>query len=327
MGNDRSTDRTGDAARRAEVEAAWSAYKLLAIDSPDPGALAELFTEDARFEDRYRGAIVGRAAIARHLASVREECPAMTYWIEWEIVDGDRVAFYRWHNLPDPAGGGARFAYPSTTFLEYAGDGKFRHEADYYNPGGVERTVDEWTAAGGNKSTEPDPTLRGIDGWAPDPRTPTYPREEVEAAFANYRERASIAVATGDWDQWADMFADDAHYREHSFGYFRSQQEIREWITAIPFATMYYPVPYYLIDGNRLSALIPNVLPAPDGSDVYFGFDNNTILHYAGNGQWSYEEDVYSMREAEHAITSWVAAGGVLSMSVEDALRLNEPLP
>ena len=44
----------------------------------------------------------------------------------------------------------------------------------------------------------------------------------------------------------------------------------------------------------------------------YFGFDVNTILHYAGNGKWSYEEDVYSPIEAQAAITSWIKAGGVI---------------
>jgi hypothetical protein len=34
------------------------------------------------------------------------------------------------------------------------------------------------------------------------------------------------------------------------------------------------------------------------------------ILHYAGNGTWSYEEDVYNPREAKDVIMKWIAAGG-----------------
>ena len=79
-----------------------------------------------------------------------------------------------------------------------------------------------------------------------------------------------------------------------------------------PFPTMEFPPSFALIDGNRVSALIPNILPAPEGDDGYYGFDVNTILHYAGNGKWSFEEDVYNPREAEDVVARWVAAGGVL---------------
>ena len=57
---------------------------------------------------------------------------------------------------------------------------------------------------------------------------------------------------------------------------------------------MEFPPSYALIDGNRVSTLIPNILPAPEGDDGYYGFDVNTILHYAGDGRWSYEEDAYN---------------------------------
>ncbi len=73
-----------------------------------------------------------------------------------------------------------------------------------------------------------------------------------------------------------------------------------------------FPVKSYSIDGNRVSALIPNILPAPDGDDGYYGFDVNTILHYAGNGKWSYEEDVYSPGEADDVVQAWINAGGVI---------------
>ncbi len=82
-----------------------------------------------------------------------------------------------------------------------------------------------------------------------------------------------------------------------------------------PFPTMEFPVSWRLIDGNRVSALIPNILPAPEGDDGYYGFDVNTILHYAGNGKWSFEEDVYSPAEAQDVINRWIAAGGVIPSS------------
>lgn len=268
---------------RDEVEAAWAAYKSKPPSEHDRNGWLK-------------------------------EHPSLTTWIEWEIVDGDRIGFYNWNNLPDPTGEGRRFAFPNTTFLTYGGNGEFSYERDYFNQPDVDRVFAEWKNAGGDSKTPPDSTLRGIEGWAPEPSETVFPREEIEAEFARYREQAALAVATGDWEPWAAQFTDDAHYREHHYGYFRSQREIRDWILSVmkPFPTMQFPVSWYVIDGNRLSALIPNVLPPPEGDDGYYGFDVNTILHYAGDGKWSYEEDVYSLRDAEEAVKRWVMAGGTI---------------
>ena len=299
---------------REEIEAAWAEYKRRGVGEHDWAGWAKMFTDDARYEEHNLGVFEGQRAIEDFIVSTMKDFPAMTLWIEWEIIDGDRIGFYIWNNLPDPTGTGRRFGFPNTTFLTYGGDGKFSFEGDYYNPADAERVFAEWIEAGGRRNTPQDPSLRGIDAWAPEPRPTVHPRDEIEAEFAKYRERAARAVATGDWDQWAAQFTDDAHYREHHYGYFRSQKEIREWITSVmqPFPTMEFPVSWYVIDGNRVSALIPNILPPPDGDDGYYGFDVNTILHYAGEGKWSYEEDVYSPRDAEETVKRWLAAGGVI---------------
>lgn len=297
---------------RTEVEEAFAEFRRRGEQNMDWAAWAELFTDDALYEEHHLGTFHGRAQIKDWIVACMKDYPAMTLWIDWVIIDGNRIGFYIWNNLPDPKGDGSRYGFPNTTFLEYAGDGRFKWEADYYNPADAERVFRAWLDAGGRRNTKPDSSLKGIDAWAPDPRTPVYPREEVEREFWAYRERGNIAVATGDWDQWADQFTDDAHYREHHFGYYRSQAEIRAWIKSVmqPFPTMEFPPTFALIDGNRVSALIPNILPPPAGSDGYFGFDVNTILHYAGNGKWSYEEDLYNPREAEAMIRRYLKAGG-----------------
>jgi len=297
-----------------EIEAAWAEYQRRGVGEHDWPGWADMFTDDARYEEHFLGVFEGKAAISKFIVDVMKEYAAMTLWIEWSIIDGDRIGFYIWNNLPDPAGTGKRYAFPNTTFLQYGGDGKFSFEADYYNPADAERVFTEWLTDGGKRDTPQDRSLRGIDGWNPEPPTPAFPREEIEAEFEKYRRRASLAVETGDWDQWAAQFTDDAHYREHHYGYYTSGQQIREWINSVmqPFPTMEFPPSYALIDGNRVSALIPNILPAPEGDDGYYGFDVNTILHYAGHGKWSFEEDVYNPREAEDVVARWIAAGGVL---------------
>jgi hypothetical protein len=299
---------------RDEVEAALQEYLRLGALEEDWEAWADLFTDDALYEEHQLGTFRGRAAIKDWIVATMKDYAAMTVWIEWSIIDGNRIALYVWNNLPDPTGTGQRFGFPNTTFLEYAGGGKFSWEADYYNPHDAEKVFRSWLDAGGRRSTPKDHSLQGIAGWSPEPRTPAAPREEVLAEFQKYRERAALAVATGDWDQWAEQFTDDAHYREHHYGYFRSKAEIMGWINAVmqPFPSMEFPPTFALVDGNRVSSLIPNILPPPPGVDGYFGFDVNTILHYAGGGKWSYEEDVYSPVEAQRAIGRWIKAGGVI---------------
>jgi predicted SnoaL-like aldol condensation-catalyzing enzyme len=302
---------------RDEVEAAWVEYQKRGVQEHDWPRWADMFTDDARYEEHNLGVFEGRPAIKSFIVDIMKEYPAMTLWIEWSIIDGDRIGFYIWNNLPDPTGTGKRYAFPNTTFLKYGGDGKFSFEADYYNPADAERVFTEWLTDGGRRETPQDRSLRGIDGWNPEPRQPAHPRAEVEAEFEKYRQRAALAVETGDWDQWADQFTDDAHYREHHYGYFSSGAEIRAWIKSVmqPFPTMEFPPSFALVDGNRVSTLIPNILPAPEGDDGYYGFDVNTILHYAGDGKWSFEEDVYSPAEAQDTINRWIAAGGVIPSS------------
>lgn len=301
---------------REEIEAAFAEYRRRGVGEHDWPGWADLFTDDAHYEEHYLGTYHGRQEIKDWIVATMAEYPAMTLWIDWAVIDEStgRIAFYIWNNLPDPTGEGRSFQFANTTVLEYAGDGRFGWEADFYNPADAERVFGEWLAVGGRKHTPSDRSLTGIADWAPTVPEPAFPRDEVEREFAAYRERGRVAVATGDWDQWADQFTDDARYREHHYGTFRGQDQIREWITGVmkPFPTMEFPTAWYTIDGNRVNAIIPNVLPDPTGGDGYFGFDVHVILHYAGGGRWSYEEDVYNPREAEAAIRRWVEAGGIV---------------
>ena len=207
---------------REEIEAAWAEYQKRGVGEHDWSGWADMFTDDARYEEHFLGVFEGKPAITKFIVDVMKEYPAMTLWIDWSIIDGDRIGFYIWNNLPDPTGTGKRYAFPNTTFLQYGGNGKFSFEADYYNPADAERVFAEWLSDGGRRDTPQDRSLRGIDGWNPEPPTPAFPREEVEAEFEKYRQRAALAVESGDWDQWADQFTDDAHYREHPYGYYTS---------------------------------------------------------------------------------------------------------
>jgi predicted SnoaL-like aldol condensation-catalyzing enzyme len=152
---------------RDEIEAAWAEYQK-AKSAAQPAGVGGHTTDDAHYQEHNLRVFEGRPAISTFIVDIMKEYPAMTLWIEWSIIDGDRIGFYIWNNLPDPTGTGKRYAFPNTTFLRYGGDGKFSFEADYYNPADAERVFKEWLTDGGRRDTPQDRTLRGIDGWNPD---------------------------------------------------------------------------------------------------------------------------------------------------------------
>ncbi len=299
-----------------EIEDAFTEFRKRGVERHDWAGWADLFTDDALYEEHFLGNFHGRSEISSWIQACMAEYKSMTLWIDWHLVADDKVAFYIWNNLPDPTGTGKRYGFPNTTVLGYAGEGKWNWEADFYNPADAERVWTEWFTDGGRLDTPPDHTLQGIADWQPAPSTDVFPEAEVREEFDKYRERGRIAVATGDWDQWADQFTDDAKYYEHHYGRFDGQDQIRAWITETmgPFPSMEFPSTFAMIDGNRVVSVIPNVLPdATPGDrdpDKDRGFDVFVQLHYAGGGKWSYEEDVYNPKEAQDVVEKWIAEGG-----------------
>ena len=115
---------------REEIEAAFAEFRRRGVETHDWAGWAQLFTEDALYEEHNLGVFNGRAAIEKWIVECMADYPTMTLWIDWYMIEGNRISFYIWNNLPDPTGDGQRFGFPNTTILEYAGDGKFSFEGD-----------------------------------------------------------------------------------------------------------------------------------------------------------------------------------------------------
>jgi len=297
---------------RAEVETAFADFLHRGVETHDWPAWGAIFTEDALYEEHNLGTTHGRAEIQAFIVACMADYPSMTLWLEWFDIEDDLVCFYIWNNLPDPSGGTVRYGFPNTTVLRYAGDGKFDWEADFYNPADANRAVGDWYRAGGSKATPDNDDLVAPDDWAPSPRPPEHDRTEVEAAFHRYVERGRQAVATGDWETWSKQFVTDARYFEHHYGRFNGRAEIKDWIVGVmqPFPEMDFPTRWMGIDGNRVVFVAGNRLPDPTGGDTLYEFPACVVLHYAGNDQWSYEEDCYNPDEAPQVVMDWIAAGG-----------------
>jgi ketosteroid isomerase-like protein len=139
----------------------------------------------------------------------------------------------------------------------------------------------------------------------------TFDPAEVREAYDNF-----VRVGdSGDWSAWADLHTVDGVWMEHHLGRFEGREAIRKAITevmAMAPPTMSFPVEWVVIDGNRVVYYPWQVLPDPTGGGDDFRFGCVTILEYAGDGQFSYQEDVYNPSEGEKVFGAWIAAGGKL---------------
>jgi ketosteroid isomerase-like protein len=142
-----------------------------------------------------------------------------------------------------------------------------------------------------------------------------FSREEVEAAYHQF----VAAGNTGDWSAWADLHTEDCVWVEHHLGTIRGREAIRAKILEVmqPVPMMEFPVEWYVVDGDRVVYYPWQVLPDPraeaDRAGETFRFGCVTILGYAGDGLWSYQEDLYNPSEGQEVVKRWLAAGGQLA--------------
>lgn len=141
-----------------------------------------------------------------------------------------------------------------------------------------------------------------------------YTRDEIDTAFKKFQAAAEHACATGDWTQWANCFTEDAQYYEHHYGRFEGRQQILDWISTtmaepINCDMIDFPADWYVIDEERgwVICAIWNVMRDPGDGSVHREI-NWTKLHYAGDGLFSYEEDIYNPVEFGAMIKGWLDA-------------------
>jgi hypothetical protein len=123
---------------------------------------------------------------------------------------------------------------------------------------------------------------------------------EVEEAFLQYWRLGAVGE---DWEAWADLFTDDAHYVEHVLGSMLGRDEIKQWIVKImdDYSELYTVYEWHMVDGNRVVVYMQNRRDDPDPSLPPIDFPGVTILDYAGDGKWSREEDYWSVPGAQRA--------------------------
>ena len=139
-----------------------------------------------------------------------------------------------------------------------------------------------------------------------------WTRDELEEAFDAYQKTALAAGMSCNWREWADMFTEDATYVEHHYGEFGGREAIYNWIQKtmeepINREMKFFPIDWYTIDEDRgwIIAKVCNRMSDPGDGSIHQEH-NITILRYAGNMKWSYEEDVYNPAHFGQMIKGWM---------------------
>jgi hypothetical protein len=139
-----------------------------------------------------------------------------------------------------------------------------------------------------------------------------WTRDEIEQAFAHYQSVAAACGAEQQWRAWAELFTEDATYVEHHYGETHGREAIYEWIQSTmnqPIADEMteFPIEWYVIDESRgwVVCQVWNRMKDPGDGKVYQAY-NFTLLKYAGNNQWSYEEDIYNPLKFQEMMTEWM---------------------
>jgi hypothetical protein len=148
---------------------------------------------------------------------------------------------------------------------------------------------------------------------------------DLEAGFEHYQATVRAAVAERDWALFAGLFTPDAEYNEHAYGRFSGREAIQTWavqtMTTFPGNAMVgFPMSWSVMDQERgwIVCEVQNVMSDPGDGSLHQS-PNLTILHYAGDNLFSYEEDVYNPTRFLEMVAGWAAVAEANGRLPEDA--------
>ena len=132
----------------AELDDAFRTYWRTGACGEDWDAWADLFTEDCTYFEHVYGTMRGRETVRAWIKPVMARYPEIYTVYEWHVVDAERgrVTFYMQNRRDHPSGSGV-VDFPGVSILEYAGNGLWRREEDFWAWKGSEAAMREYEAA------------------------------------------------------------------------------------------------------------------------------------------------------------------------------------
>ena len=126
----------------------------------------------------------------------------------------------------------------------------------------------------------------------------SHPIDEVRATVDRYLAlRASIEAGDNDWPDLADLFTDDVVYIDPAWGRIQGVDEVRAFMdeSMRGLEDWNFPVEYTAIDGDTVVVKWTQQLPGTRPDGTRYEQSGYSTLVYAGDGKFSYEEDLLNM--------------------------------
>lgn len=141
-----------------------------------------------------------------------------------------------------------------------------------------------------------------------------HPPEEIRETYERYVEtRGRVEAGELGWDALAAFFTDDATFIDPAWGRVEGIEAIRAFLveSMVGLEDWEFPHEWSMVDGDRLIARWQNRLPGrrPDGTPYQaLGY---SYMVYAGDGRFSYEEDLLNMVHVNELIreSGWKPSG------------------
>jgi len=156
---------------RDEMEQAFRTYWRTGAVGEDWDAWADLFTEDAEYVEHVLGAMHGREEIRAWIKPIMAQYPELYTAYEWHSVDetSGRVMVYMQNRRDHPDPSQPPIDFLGVTILQYAGNGMFSLEEDFWSlPEGIETAKRSAAAYRDVDPTFPDQRTRRDWGNGPD---------------------------------------------------------------------------------------------------------------------------------------------------------------
>ncbi|MCW2601337.1 MAG: SnoaL-like domain protein [Frankiales bacterium] len=112
------------------------------------------------------------------------------------------------------------------------------------------------------------------------------------------------------WAAWPDCLTEDVLYVERVFGTMHGREEVRTWITDLMAVRgdVHAVLNWYQVKGDRVVLNMTNRYYHPDPAGDPLDFGGISVLEYAGDGLFGYEEDYWDTTGAKLAYEQFTEA-------------------
>ena len=147
-----------------------------------------------------------------------------------------------------------------------------------------------------------------------------WSRDEIDGAFKHFMDvtdRRFLAGDSADLEEWVQCFTEDVTFRPADGSAEKHGRDaVRDWIyrwsdSFLPntHPMKFFPVPWYIVDEERGWVVCEwmNTMEDPGDGSIHAEKVYSRLM-YAGNNQWSFEEDIGNPMLIRDMMSEWMKA-------------------